>query len=114
MAEWSIAFDCKSNARPLIRQQVFMYYVYVLYSEKDKHLYIGSTPDLKKRILKHNTGRVRSTKNRRPLKLIYYEAYILRRDTLRREKYLKSGGGRKELAKQLEKYFEKIGYEFSK
>jgi len=91
-----------------------MYYVYVLYSEKDRHLYIGSTPDLRKRMLKHKTGRVRSTKNRRPLNLIYYEAYVLRVDALRREKYLKSGGGRKELAKQLDSYFIKVGYEYSK
>jgi putative endonuclease len=91
-----------------------MYYVYVLYSEKDKHLYIGSTPDLRKRFLKHKTGLVRSTKNRRPFILIYYEAYLLKTDPLRREKFLKSGAGRKELAKQLETYFEKIHYEFSK
>jgi putative endonuclease len=91
-----------------------MYYVYVLYSEKDKHLYIGSTPDLKKRILKHKTGYVRSTKNRRPLTLIYYEAYMLKDDALRREKYLKSGGGRKELAKQIGSYYQVIKYEYSK
>lgn len=91
-----------------------MNYVYVLYSEKDKHLYIGSTPDLRKRLKKHQTGLVRSTKNRRPLKLIYYEAYMLKIDSSRREKYLKSGGGRQDLAKQLENYFEKIGYEYSK
>jgi putative endonuclease len=91
-----------------------MFYSYVLYSEKDKHLYIGSTSDLKLRFLKHKTGKVRSTKNRRPLKLIYYEAYVLKTDATRREKYLKSGGGRRELAKQLESYFSKIEYEFSK
>lgn len=91
-----------------------MYYVYILHSEKDRHLYIGSSPDLKKRILKHNTGRVRSTKNRRPLKLIYYEAYMLRLDALRREKYLKSGAGHKELARQLDSYYLKIGYGCSK
>jgi putative endonuclease len=91
-----------------------MYYVYVLYSNKDKHLYIGSSPDLRKRILKHKTGYVRSTKNRRPLKLVYYEAYELKIDAARREKYLKSGGGRKDLAKQLDSYFLKIGYEYSR
>lgn len=91
-----------------------MHYIYVLYSEKDKKLYIGSTPDLRKRFRKHQTGLVRSTKNRRPLNLIYYESYILRKDSLRREKYLKSGGGRKELAKQLESYFNKIHYDYSK
>ena len=132
MVEWSITADCKSAARkgyvgsnPALgtafnavisayNAPLVMYYVYLLYSEKDKHLYIGSTPDLRKRILKHKTGRVRSTKNRRPLNLIYYEADILRLDALRREKYLKSGGGRKELAKQLDSYFVKIEYEFSR
>jgi putative endonuclease len=91
-----------------------MYYVYVLHSEKDGHLYIGSTPDLRKRMMKHTTGFVRSTKNRRPLILAYYEAYSLKIDALRREKYLKSGGGRKELAKQLNSYFEKVGYGYSR
>ena len=91
-----------------------MYYVYVLYSHKDNKLYIGSTPDLKKRYTKHQTGFVRATKHRLPLTLIYYEAYLLRKDAIRREKYLKSGGGRKELAKQLDCIFEKIGYSYSR
>lgn len=91
-----------------------MYYVYVLHSGKDGKLYVGSTPDLKKRLVKHQTGYVRATKNRRPLKLIYYEAYILRKDALRREKYLKSGDGRKELAEQLEGIFDKLDYQYSK
>jgi len=91
-----------------------MYYIYILYSLKDKKLYIGLTPDLRNRMVKHNTGYVRSTKNRRPLKLIYYEAYTLRKDASRREKYLKSGAGRRELAKQLESIFDKLGYEYSK
>ncbi len=90
------------------------YYVYILHSKKDKKLYIGSTPDLKLRIRKHQTGYVRSTKNRRPLELIYYEAYALREDALKREKYLKSGGGRKELARQLEYIFDKIDYRYSR
>ncbi|MEK7186425.1 MAG: GIY-YIG nuclease family protein [Patescibacteria group bacterium] len=91
-----------------------MFYAYVLYSEKDKKLYIGLTPDLKNRFKKHSTGLVRSTKNRRPLKLIFYEAYLLKSDCSRREKYLKSGGGRKELAKQLEDIFDKLGYNYSR
>lgn len=91
-----------------------MFYVYVLYSNKDKKLYIGSTPDLKKRFEKHRTGYVRATKNRRPLKLIYYEAYLLRSDALRREKYLKSGAGRKELAEQLVDIFDKLNYQYSR
>jgi len=91
-----------------------MYYTYVLYSLKDELLYIGFTPDLKLRYKKHLTGQVRATKNRKPLKLIYYEAYMLRSDAIRREKYLKSGGGRKELAKQLSDIFDKLGYNYSR
>jgi len=91
-----------------------MFYTYVLYSDKDEKLYIGSTPDLKNRFKKHSTGLVKSTKNRRPLTLIYYEAYLLKSDSIRREKFLKSGGGRKELAKQLEDIFDKLDYNYSK
>lgn len=91
-----------------------MYYVYILFSNKDKKLYIGFTPDLKNRLSKHNTGFVISTKHRRPLRLIYYESYLLREDAKRRERYLKSGGGRKELAKQLESIFDELKYTFSK
>lgn len=91
-----------------------MYYVYILYSEKGSKLYIGNTPDLKKRYIKHETGFVKSTKNRRPLRLIYYEAYLEKKDAIRREKYLKSGAGRKELAIQLECLFQKLDYNYSK
>lgn len=65
-------------------------------------------------MIKHRTGFVRSTKNRRPLELIYYEAYLLKSDCIRREKYLKSGAGRKELAKQLEDIFDKLEYNYSR
>lgn len=91
-----------------------MFYVYVLHSSKDGKLYIGSTPNLKKRLTKHKTGFVRATKKRRPLELIYYEAYFLKKDAARREKYLKSGGGRKELTKQLEGIFDKLDYQYSR
>jgi putative endonuclease len=52
-----------------------MYYSYVLQSEKDNGFYIGFTKDLKLRFEKHEKGIVESTKNRRPLKLIYYAVY---------------------------------------
>ncbi|PJC47455.1 MAG: excinuclease ABC subunit C [Parcubacteria group bacterium CG_4_9_14_0_2_um_filter_35_11] len=87
-----------------------MYYVYILKSDKDKRLYIGSTPDLRKRIERHERGYVSATKNRRPLDLIYYECYISQRDAKRREMFLKGGKGHKELKIQLEDSFKKIGY----
>ena len=64
------------------------YYVYVLQSEKDKRFYVGYTSNLKERINQHNSGSVKSTKDRRPLKLIYYEACINQTDALNKEKYL--------------------------
>jgi len=66
-----------------------MFYVYILKSKKDKNLYIGSTKDLKKRLVDHNAGRVFLTKLRRPLELIYYEAYKSEKDAFHREKNLK-------------------------
>ena len=66
-----------------------MYYVYVLKSERDKMFYTGSTNDLKRRIKEHNNGRVYSTKLRKPLKLVYYEAYGSERDARKRESNLK-------------------------
>jgi putative endonuclease len=91
-----------------------MYSVYVLHSKKDGKLYIGSTPDLRKRFHKHITGYVLSTKNRLPVELIYYESYFLETDALRREKFLKSGAGRKLLAVQLHDIFVKLGYNYSR
>lgn len=76
-----------------------MYYVYVLFSEKDRNIYTGYSSDLKKRVKEHQRGKVESTKNRKPLKLIYYEAYLNKFDAQKREKYLKSGGKAKNTLK---------------
>ena len=89
-----------------------MYYAYILFSQKDGKLYIGYTPDLKSRIKKHNSGYVLATKNRRPLKLIYYEAYLTESDAKRREKFLKGGKGREESKVQLKDCFKKLNYEY--
>lgn len=70
-----------------------MYYVYILQSEIDKSLYIGFSPDLRKRLIKHNKKQVTSTKNKSPWKLIYYEAYLERKDATGRERFLKNGAG---------------------
>ena len=81
-----------------------MYYVYVLRSLKDSKLYTGKTRDLRARFEKHNLGEVPATKTRRPLELIYYEAYITKDDAMGRELFLKSGSGRRFLKKQLTHY----------
>ena len=82
-----------------------MYYTYVLVSEHDGNKYVGYTKDLKLRFEQHKTGQVESTRERRPLKLIYYEACIDGEDARKRERYLKTYYGRQYLAKRLKSYF---------
>ncbi|MFH1608617.1 MAG: GIY-YIG nuclease family protein [Patescibacteria group bacterium] len=78
-----------------------MFYTYVLKSKKDNKLYIGFSCDLKKRLLEHNKGLVESTKNRRPFKLVYYEACCNKEKAIAREKTLKTGFGRMYLRKRM-------------
>jgi len=73
-----------------------MHFVYIIQSIKDLGYYIGITQDLKKRLAYHNNGRVRSTKHRKPFKLIYSENYLTRREARDREKFFKSYKGSKE------------------
>ncbi|MCK4338650.1 MAG: GIY-YIG nuclease family protein [Candidatus Cloacimonetes bacterium] len=49
-----------------------MFYTYVLISTRDEKIYTGYTKNLKLRFEKHQRGKIKSTKDRRPLKLIYY------------------------------------------
>jgi len=85
-----------------------MYYVYVLESQDDKSLYIGFTTDIDKRVGEHNSGTGgRTTKLKSDWKLIYYETYLDKWDALGREKFLKSGSGRKYIRKQLNHYFDR-------
>ncbi|MCK4540209.1 GIY-YIG nuclease family protein [Candidatus Parcubacteria bacterium] len=104
-----------------------MFYIYLLECRQDKSWYIGYTSDLKRRINDHQKGcgcRTTSAKNNKVIsrqatkngfaisrqamknnwKLIYYEAYIEKQDAIGREKFLKSGSGRKYLNKQLRNY----------
>lgn len=87
-----------------------MFYVYILFSEKDKMLYTGFTNDLRSRIKAHFGGFVKATKHRFPLKLIYYESYLKESDARRREKYLKGGNGRGDLKIQLQDVLSEVKY----
>ena len=77
------------------------FYTYVLQSKKDGLLYVGWTVDLRKRVEEHTKGEVAATKNRRPLKLVYYEASMQRVSSIKREKELKTGFGRAYLKRRL-------------
>ncbi len=85
-----------------------MHYVYILQSANDGNLYTGYTTNLRQRFADHNAGNASSTHDRRPLQLIYYEAYLLAKDAKARELFLKSGSGKRFIRKQLRHYFKSI------
>jgi putative endonuclease len=80
------------------------YFTYILQSEKDNFFYVGYTSDLEKRLILHNEGKVLSTRNRIPLKLVYYEACINQQDAIHREKYLKTSWGKRYIKTRLKNY----------
>lgn len=71
-----------------------MYYVYFLYMNNSQ-IYTGSTKDLKSRMLEHNRGKVTTTSKYLPVTLIGYEAYTLKSDAQRREKFMKTTEGKR-------------------
>lgn len=85
-----------------------MYYVYVMKSTTTLKCYIGYTTDLRARLKRHNQNGNVSTAHRGPWRLIYYEAYLARKDAVGREKFLKSGSGWTFLKKQMRHY---LGFE---
>lgn len=84
-----------------------MLYVYLLENQDDKSWYIGYTSDLRKRVKDHQGGYgCRTTSLKNNWRLIYYEAYISKKDAIGREEFLKSGSGRKYAKKQLRSYLD--------
>ncbi len=81
-----------------------MYYTYVLQSEIDGKFYTGYTNHLKLRFEQHCNGLVETTRDRRPVKLIYYEACLHQDDAIRRERTLKSYNGKRFLYRRLKSY----------
>jgi len=81
-----------------------MYYTYVLYSQKDKMFYTGYTSNLEERLKAHNNGEVASTKNRIPLKLVYFEACLNQQDATHREKYLKTTYGKRYIKNRIKNF----------
>ena len=80
------------------------YYVYILQSLKDNKFYTGYTKDVEQRFKQHNNGLVKSTKNRIPLKLVYFEACLNQQDATHREKYLKTFYGKMFIRNRLKSY----------
>lgn len=87
---------------------VSRYYVYILYSLQDLGFYIGFTNNLKRRLIEHSRGQVIATKKRIPVKLVHHEYFINRNDAEAREKFLKSGYGRKQFKEILKNTLESL------
>ena len=80
------------------------YYVYILKSLRKDFIYVGQTTDLKRRFKEHNNKEELSTKHYAPFELIFYEAYRNRKDSLRREEYLKTTKGKTTPRSMLKEY----------
>lgn len=87
-----------------------MFYVYVIRSKKDSKWYTGSTNNLRKRFNQHNKGKSTWTKGRGPFEIIYYEACLNEEDARSREKYLKSGMGKRYLKNRLKRFLSLTGF----
>jgi len=85
-----------------------MYYVYILFLG-NKQFYTGTTGDLRRRIEEHKRGKVLSTSKRQPVELVHYEAYKLKSDAVRRERYLKTTEGKRFLRQQIRDLLVKFG-----
>lgn len=95
---------------PIACNMVLPYCVYVLLSEKDRLFYIGFTTNIHARIRNHNLGGTKSTAKRMPLRLIYCEFFISKKDAMRREAYFKTNMGKRMLKLALRKTLQEIGY----
>jgi len=86
-----------------------MFYTYILMSKKDGRWYTGATDNLQTRLIEHNNNLVKPTRGRGPFSIIYYEACIDKHDAFAREKYLKSGMGKRYLKNRLKTFLSDSG-----
>jgi len=85
-----------------------MYYFYVLKFKKNGKFYYGYTSDLKRRIKQHKAMTSAFTSQNGPFDLIFYEAYLNKKDAQDSERYFKSGHGREILRVKLKNYLEDV------
>lgn len=77
-----------------------MFTIYVLKSLKNRKRYVGYTSKTaEKRLVEHNSDSNIFTRQNKPFVLVYTEEYVTKTEAIKREKFLKSGQGRKFLDK---------------
>lgn len=82
--------------RPLDEVRRHMYFVYFAKSLKNNKIYVGFSSKIPSiRVMEHNQSSNKWSKSNAPLKLIYYERYLCKADAMQREKYYKSGIGKR-------------------
>jgi putative endonuclease len=77
-----------------------MYFVYILENQAGK-LYIGQTVDLSRRLIEHNEIGKGYTSKYRPWVLVWSKGFITRKESMREERYLKTGVGREWIKKNV-------------
>ena len=90
------------------RDSKTMFYTYILMNTQNQ-LYTGFTYGLRKRFKEHNDKKSTYTKYRGPYKLIYYEACLDENNARQREKYFKSGTGKRYLKTRLKRFLSRTG-----
>ncbi len=72
------------------------YYVYIIVSLKNGKRYVGFTSrSVEERLSEHNVGKNQWTNENKPFKLLYFEKLTCENCARLREKFSKSGQGRK-------------------
>lgn len=79
-----------------------MVYVYVLRNSLKSRLYTGFTRDLQKRLIQHASKKPN-------YELVYYEASLNVSDAIKREKFLKTGPGKRYLKNRIKRFLEVTG-----
>lgn len=91
-----------------VRAYAFMFNVYFAKSAKNGKIYVGSTnKDPNVRIKEHNKGSNKWSSVNGPFNLIYFESYKCKQDAIYREKFYKTGVGKRvktAIVKEFEKY----------
>ena len=85
------------------------YFVYILYSPKFVKTYVGQSDNITERLIKHNSGKVKSTKPYIPWVLIHSESFNPRAEAMKRETWFKSSAGRKRISEILKNFLEAKG-----
>jgi putative endonuclease len=74
-----------------------MYYVYILLNESKTRTYTGVAADVNKRLKRHNSGSIKSSRPYRPYRVIHTESFATLIEARQKEKFYKSTTGRRRL-----------------